>query len=453
MSADIISYIIRSSLSLALLYLFFTFFLGRENMHKFNRFYLLTSLIFSFAVPLLTFPDFVAAASITNSFGIADLQDGYYQLKTITLQQGNQFNFSWIIPSVYFCISFVLLIRFLINLIRLEISKSIHPTVISEGHKIVLINELVLPYSFLSTVYVNSVEYKAGRIPGELFSHEFTHIAQRHSLDIIFIELLKVFFWFNPLLFFYKKAIMLNHEYLADEAVTKSKKNFTAYIDIILNIVFRNNNSYLASSFNYSFTKKRLLMMTKNNFSKRAILKKIAVIPLFLAMGLLVINAQDTTRSVKVFMQPPPPPPPPPPFGYNTWWAPILKEHNVIPNPSKCRYSQNFFETGDQCSSENGIFTMKEAFLLIKSSDKFYTIIKSRSAIHDSNKKTIEANDGKKEVYSYVSGGSKLENRIYFNKRLFQLSKNDLISAYEPPPPPPPPLLPPPPPPPPPLKN
>jgi len=438
MSATIISYIIRSSLSLALLYLFFTFFLGRENMHKFNRFYLLTSLIFSFVVPLLTFPDFVAAASISNSYGIADLQDSYYQLKTITLQQGNQFNFSWIIPSVYFSISFVLLIRFLINLIRLEISKSIHPAVISEGHKIVLINELVLPYSFLSTVYVNSVEYKAGRIPGELFSHEFTHIAQWHSLDIIFIELLKVFFWFNPLLFFYKKAIMLNHEYLADEAVTKSKKNFTAYIDIILNVVFRNNNSYLASSFNYSFTKKRLLMMTKNNLSKRAILKKIAVIPLFLAMGLLVINAQDTTKSVKVYMEPPPPPPPPPPFGYNTWWAPILKERNITPNPSKSWTSQNLYETGTEYSVENGIVTLKEAFILVKSYGKFYSIITSKSAIHDLNKKTFDLEGAKIETYKQDTDGTKLVKLV--STGLAKKMKIKLVNDLMVPPPPPPPL-------------
>ena len=448
MSASIISYIIRSGLSLALLYLFFTFFLGKESMHKFNRFYLLASLIFSFVVPLLTFPDFVAAASISNSFGIADLQDSYYQLKTITLQQGNQFNFSRIIPSVYFSISFVLFIRFLINLIRLQISKSIHPAVISEGHKIVLINELVLPYSFLSTVYVNSVEYKAGRIPGELFSHEFTHIAQRHSLDIIFIELLKVFFWFNPFLFFYKKAIMLNHEYLADEAVTKSNKNFSAYSDIILNIIFRNNNSYLASSFNYSFTKKRLLMMTTNNLSKRAILKKIAVIPLFLAMGLLVINAQDTTRSVKAYMRPPPPPPPPPPFGYNTWWAPILEKHNITTDPSKSWYSKTIYETGDQYSFENSIVSLKEAFILIKSTDKIYRIIKARLTFHDLNKKTIEAEEGKIETFRQETDGTKLIHTKSFKKSKFQLTRDDLI-APEPPPPPPPPLPPPPPPPPP----
>jgi TonB family protein len=307
MNALILNYIIRSSISLVILYLFFVAFLDNEKMHKFNRFYLLASLIFSFVVPLLTIPVLTPSVSIINVLDVTSFQDSNIQSQTTTLHKGSQFNIEWLIIAFYFLVSSILLIRFLFNLIRLEISKSRQPSIIYEGYKIVLIDELVLPYSFLSTIYVNSVEYKEGRIPKELLSHEISHITQRHSFDIIFIEMLKVVFWFNPLLIFFKKAVMLNHEYLADEEVTRLKNNSKSYIDILLNIAFRNKNPYLASSFNYSFTKKRLLMMTKNNFSKTAILKKFAVIPLFLGLGLLVINAQETKIPKSTGTTPPPP--------------------------------------------------------------------------------------------------------------------------------------------------
>jgi hypothetical protein len=430
MSESIINYIIRSSLSLVLLYLFFIFFLGKDRMHKFNRFYLLTSLIFSFVVPLLTLTVLIPSFQVTNSFDVSNFQNSYIQLQTLTLQQESQFNFGRLIPYLYFSISSLLLIRFLFNLIRLQISKSIHPSIKFEGYKIVLINELVLPYSFLSTIYVNSVEYKEGRIPKELLSHEITHIAQRHSLDIIFIELLKVFFWFNPLLFFFKKLIMLNHEYLADDAVTKLNNNFNSYIDILLNIAFRNNNSYLASSFNYSFTKKRLLMMTKNNFSKTAIFKKIAVIPLFLALGLLVINAQDT----KPVPTNAPPPPPPHPFGYNMWWTPILAHHNITPNPSKCWYSKNLYETGDQYSRENNTVTLKEAFILSKSVDNLYRIITAKSAIHDINNNTIKVKGAKIVTYKQENDGDKLIQTEWYKDLSFRIV-DDIIAPPPPPPP------------------
>jgi hypothetical protein len=322
------------------------------------------------------------------------------------------------------------------NLIRLQISKVKSPSVLLEGYKIVLINELVLPYSFFSAVFVNGHEFKKGQIPGELFSHEFAHIVQRHTLDIIFVELLKVFFWFNPIFIYYKKAIMLNHEYLADEVVTKSLSNLSSYKDILLNIVFRNHNTYLASSFNYSFTKKRLLMMTKKNYSKKAILKKIAVIPLFLVMGFLAINAQDTTRRVVVHMPPPPPPPPPQQFGQNMWWAPILKEHNITPDPSKSWYSENLYETGDEYAAENGIVTLKgNVSISIKSTDKIYRIIKSRSAIFDTKNKTIKAEDGKIETFKQDDTGSKLIHSQAFKKSTFHLVDDYLIAPPPPPPP------------------
>lgn len=305
MSEPIINYIFRSSISLALLYLFFILFLGKDKMHSFNRFYLIATLIFSFVIPLLTVSIFFPINPVTNLVDISNLQDNYFQLQTLILQPESQFNLEKLIQYLYFSISLLLLIRFTYNLIRIEIIKSINPSTSYEGHRIVLINDLVLPYSFLSTIYVNSVEYKEGRIPKELLSHEISHISQRHSLDIIFIELLKLFFWFNPLIYLFKRAIMLNHEYLADEAVTYSENNSKSYINVLLNIAFRNDNSYLASSFNYSFTKKRLLMITKNKSSKTVILKKIAVIPIFLALGLMIINAQET-KSVKSSWSTPP---------------------------------------------------------------------------------------------------------------------------------------------------
>jgi len=160
-----INYIIRSSISLAILYLFFVAFLDNEKMHKFNRFYLLASLIFSFVVPLLTIPVLTPSVSIINVLDVTSFQDSNIQSQTTTLHKGSQFNIGWLIMAFYFLVSSILLIRFLFNLIRLEISKSRQPSIIYEGYKIVLIDELVLPYSFLSTIYVNSVEYKEGRIP------------------------------------------------------------------------------------------------------------------------------------------------------------------------------------------------------------------------------------------------------------------------------------------------
>jgi beta-lactamase regulating signal transducer with metallopeptidase domain len=86
--------------------------------------------------------------------------------------------------------------------------------------------------------------------------HEFTHVKEKHSRDVIFIELLQTIFWFNPMLIFYKKAIQLNHEYLADEAVVRVYDNVPAYQLLLLDKTAYDCNAYLTSNFNYSVTKK-----------------------------------------------------------------------------------------------------------------------------------------------------------------------------------------------------
>jgi len=435
MITSIINYLIRSGLSLVLLYLFFSLVLSSERMHRFNRLYLIVSLLFSLVVPLLTFPVMASYSSVIRVIDIAGIQDNYYQIGTLTPHARNGINPSWLILRVYILVSFVLLVRFFANMRQLLIKRSNCSSVFVEDHRIVMINEPVLPYSFFSTVFVNMKEFNEGRIPGELLFHEFAHIVQRHSLDIVFIELLKVFFWFNPILAYYKKAILLNHEYLADEAVVRSESNLTTYTNILLNTSFRNSKTYLASSFNYSFTKKRLLMMTKKSFQKRAILKKIAVIPFFLVTGFLAIDAQETTRRVETFL--PPPPPPPPPLqnaAEDMWWNPILRENNITPDPAKSMYTQTFYETGDEFSFEDDIVKMKGAFIIAKSVDNIFRIIRAKSATHDFKSNFIKGQGAKVETFRQENKTSTLINTEYYKDFSFRLM--DGIIAPPPPPPP-----------------
>jgi bla regulator protein BlaR1 len=130
--------------------------------------------------------------------------------------------------------------------------------------RIVLSQKKILPYSFFQYIIVNKTEYEKGQIDYELIIHEQAHCQQYHSIDILFIEIIKIIFWFNPIIWILKKEMQLNHEYLADTKVLQTK-SLKSYQDILLNLVFRNNSTYLASNFNYSLTKKRLIMMTKNN--------------------------------------------------------------------------------------------------------------------------------------------------------------------------------------------
>ena len=64
--------------------------------------------------------------------------------------------------------------------------------------------------------------------------HEGVHANQLHSLDIILTELIIIFQWFNPVMWFYRNALKQTHEYLADEGVLEQGYDSDKYQLLLL---------------------------------------------------------------------------------------------------------------------------------------------------------------------------------------------------------------------------
>jgi len=143
-----------------------------------------------------------------------------------------------------------------------------------------LVDDKILPHTFWNYIFINKEAYFNEKVEQELFTHELTHATQKHTLDVLLIEILQIIFWINPLFIFLKKAIQLNHEYLADETVITKHKNTFQYQHLLINKASWKNDYYLASNLNYLVTKKRLKMMTIQSSPTKILLKKLAVIPL-----------------------------------------------------------------------------------------------------------------------------------------------------------------------------
>jgi hypothetical protein len=204
--------------------------------------------------------------------------------------------------SLYALVTLVLAIRFFSNIIKISSKMKSNTPIEYKNAKLILVPEKTLPHTFLNTIFINETEYNNRQIEAELYTHELTHVTQKHTLDILFIELLKTVFWFNPILFFYKKAIQLNHEFLADEKVVTSFNNIPFYQSLLLSKANKNQTFYLASNLNYLITKKRLIMMTKTTSKTKAILKKIALIPFIFGLVFLLCFktiAQESNTIVK----------------------------------------------------------------------------------------------------------------------------------------------------------
>ena len=143
-----------------------------------------------------------------------------------------------------------------------------------------LLEDLATPHTFFKYLFFNKFKFETKQIPQEILLHEQTHSKQKHSIDVLFIELLQIVFWFNPLIYFIKHAIKLNHEFLADQAVLNHGIETASYQKTLLNFSSNSKQPHLANAINYSFIKKRFTIM-RTHTTKRAIwLRSIVLLPL-----------------------------------------------------------------------------------------------------------------------------------------------------------------------------
>ena len=298
-----ILYFIKTVLCSAILIGFYFLFLEKEKMHRFSRFYLLISIVASFIIPIIIFKEEVVAENIIIK-NIAPVIQNKLQpiLQPAVSIVSVENNF---IPSLliacYSLVVLLLLFRFIKNLYSIFKIAKANKNIRTQNATLILVKEQQVSFSFLKYIFINKEAYENNSLEREMLQHELTHVKQKHSLDIIFIETLLLFAWVNPVFFLYKNAIKLNHEFLADEAVVKENNNPTAYQYLLLKNVSANNSLAFSSSFNYLITKKRLIMITKQKNKIVIALKQMAVLPIFI--GLLLLLSEKVTAQLKHDLQ------------------------------------------------------------------------------------------------------------------------------------------------------
>ena len=301
-----ITYLIYSTISLGLLLLIYQLLLETEKMHHINRGYLVFSLLFSLTIPLIpvgigdqlpaivqswfsdTTPTTVENPESVPLAGFTESEiPGEWVTPADQTDSAKGFPVFPLMISLYGTVSLFLFARLfrVIHIIQMKADRN--PRKLYKNCELVLLREKVVPHTFMSTIFVNRDEYKSGRIGRDILIHEQAHAAQKHTFDLLLIEVLKAIFWFNPLLYLYKRAMQLNHEYLADQAVINAGIKIKEYQSLLLNTILKQPAYGLSHSFTFSLTKKRLQMMTKPISPLRTAIKTFAIIPLFFFLGFL----------------------------------------------------------------------------------------------------------------------------------------------------------------------
>jgi hypothetical protein len=281
-------YLVKSGLILIILLAVHHLWLEKEKMHRFNRFFLLGSLLFGLSAPLITLqlpsPTLGAIELPALNFGLGQLT---IEAIDSTGSTPNRQPFDYRVFSIgYGIVTFVLFIRFALNLIKILVKAATNKKQEIDPGTIVLLKERVVPHSFLHYIFFNENDYLNKRVEKEVLAHELAHVTQKHSIDMLFIEILRVVFWFNPIFLFYKRAIQLNHEFLADEAVVGSINDISLYQHLLLEKASLPSVG-LASNLNYSITKLRFKMMNKQTSKSRRMIKGFSLVPVLAALLIL----------------------------------------------------------------------------------------------------------------------------------------------------------------------
>ncbi len=326
----IISFIVKSICCMLFFWIIYHFLLEKESMLKFKRYFLLAVLVFSILIPFISTPNtlkftssideiaerYISKPSMRQSSPDAPISEAEDFSDEINLKENRLQSINdtpsepgnmWgrIIIGIYMLVTSLLLIRFIYNLSCL-LKLTQKGIAIKYGQSnLIIIEELKSSFSFFNYIFISKSDYQDNSLKNKILIHELIHVKQKHSADVLFIELLITFFWFNPVLYLYRRTIKLNHEFLADKGVIDNTKDISAYQMILINKASNRCNFSFTSSLTYSITKKRLIMMTKTTSRSCYLFKIAALIPTFLIAGNVFsteIVTEDAIEPISAFV-------------------------------------------------------------------------------------------------------------------------------------------------------
>ena len=299
----ILLYLLQSGISLSVLYIIYWLFMRKDTYFSINRFYLVVSVVFSFILPLFNISIPFTGSNTTY----------VYLLEAITITPGqisesvNQhYNIYQIFGIVYLTGVGIFTLRFIFQLWQIGLLISKYGISKNEGFHLVITNPRFTPFSFFNIIFLGS-DINDQKGLDKIITHEKVHIQQKHSIDIILLELCTIIQWFNPFMWFYKGSLKNTHEFLADEGVLIEGINKTDYQKLLLNqtigiqlIGVSNNFSPVRMAWprGQSLIKRRLIMMSKSKTKNVMLLKMVFILPF--ALSLTIVFSSMATEKVVV---------------------------------------------------------------------------------------------------------------------------------------------------------
>ena len=285
-----ITNLILTFVATMVLYLAYKLLFRNSNRFQLNRIILLTISLFAFALPFIRIniegQQFQEMTSFKQEMDVIFYSDAIIQENPVvekTLSFTDIITYIYIIGVVFF------LMKFVYNIFKIYKIKAGKKIETIDDVNFIYTNESHIPFSFLNNIYIPK-----DNLDEMIIKHEMSHVKNHHSVDIILMEIMIAFQWFNPFIRMIKNELKNNHEFIADSEAIKNEDEKSNYMMLLLQQCTADDFSTIANNFSFLLTKKRISMITKNQKAKGSVIKVLLTLPVFALLILLNTQCDNT---------------------------------------------------------------------------------------------------------------------------------------------------------------
>ena len=258
----------KVAVALLVFYLFYRFLLKKETFHRFNRVVLVGTAVVSFLLPfcIITIHKPVEVEALTTAQPATMSTPDLAILPSEGLAPAVEAAAPWwpVALTLLFWIG-VAFVLFRVTISLFSIAKIVRNGEFireEDGCQIIVTNRDIDPFSWMKYIVLSRKDWKGDHAP--ILAHEKAHIGFRHSVELLLVDVLSAFQWFNPAIWMLRADLQELHEYEADDAVLRAGTNIKEYQYLLIRKAVSKSGYSVANSFNHSILKNRITMMSKS---------------------------------------------------------------------------------------------------------------------------------------------------------------------------------------------
>lgn len=291
-------------------YAYYLFALRNKLFHRWNRFYLLITVVLSLVLPLVKI-HFLPSGTAEQRSGlpavltVVDDAD-HFVYTAIGTQEGASFQWTDLLPLLASLFSLLVITGFIRSLWVIRKLYLHNPK--EKIQEIVLVSTTAkgTPFSFLKYIFWNRAIDLNQSTGKQILQHELVHVRHRHSWDNIFINLILCAGWLNPFFWLIRRELVTIHEFIADE-LSVEQQDVSLFAAMLLQVSFPSRFSSLGNPFFTSSIKRRIAMINKlRNNRKVSYISRVLVLPLaaflFLAFSFTTRNKAENNDRITIIV-------------------------------------------------------------------------------------------------------------------------------------------------------